>query len=555
MEAIISSYWTYFLALQVIGFLSTVTFFKAAGKPVWAAAVPVYRTLVLLKLVDRSPWWVILTFLPVINNVVAIVLAYELLHVFNFRKTVQTFFVVATFGLYLVYLGFTGAPTYVGKDREFMKKQLGETVTSIFFAVIVATILRTFSFEAYTIPTSSMEKSLMVGDFLFVSKFHYGIRLPQTPLSIPLLHNKIPFTELPTFSRVVSLPYWRSPKIHDVKRGESVVFNYPMEEHLPVDKRENYIKRCVGLPGDTLAVVERQVYNNGIPMEFRYRANPMYWHYVETEGFPLNPLKVKEQFDINYLNQEQRLRNGDMGDVNAGEYYSDQGKGFYLVAISDSAIGDFEKLQQVTKVIPVNALPKGISYPEDTPPGLLNWYLENTNSGAFFPNPQSAHGEDTLVFRYTADNFGPIYIPKAGDKIVMNYENFMRYGRAIRVYEGNDISLNPDKTVSINGQLATDYTFKMNYYWMMGDNRHNSLDSRFWGFVPEDHIVGKPVFIWMSYDKYAKKFGDRIRWERVFTTVHFDGPRRSYFIPFIILVVLGTVLNSKWKKKKANASK
>jgi signal peptidase I len=546
MDNFITSYWTYFFVIELLAFIATFPFFKAAGKPVWAAAVPVYRTLILLKLIERPWWWVLMSFMPIVNNVVAIVIIYELHHVFNFRKPIQTFWSVITLGLYTAYLGFTQKPVYKDKDVMFMKKQLGETVTSIFFAVIVATILRTFSFEAYTIPTSSMEKSLMVGDFLFVSKFHYGIRLPQTPLTIPLLHNKIPFTEIPTFSRAVQLPYVRTPKVHQVRRNESVVFNYPMQDSNPVDKRENYIKRCVGLPGDTLQVINRQVHINGMPSEFDYRANLQFFYYVETGGTGLNKKQMKDRFDINFLSREQMMKHGDVGDVRYA-----QGN-IHLMGISEQALPEFKKLPQILKVIPINALPKGQSYPEETPSGLLNYYLAEAGpSNRIFPNPQGH--SDSIVFNYTLDNYGPIYLPAKGQNIPLNYENYLRYGRAIRTYENNELEYENGKVI-LNGQEADNYTFKMDYYWMMGDNRHNSEDSRFWGFVPEDHIVGKPVFIWMSYDKYATEAKRKIRWDRIFTTVHFDGPKRSYFIHFLVLIGLITVANRYLKKKSANKS-
>jgi signal peptidase I len=546
MGTLINNYFAYFLVLELLAFIVTLPFFRAAGKPAWAAAVPIYRTLVLLKLIQRPWYWVLMSFMPIVNNVVAIVIIYELHHVFNFRKPIQTFWSVITLGLYSSYLGFTQSPKYTEKDVDFMKKQLGETVTSIFFAVIIATILRTFSFEAYTIPTSSMEKSLMVGDFLFVSKFHYGIRLPQTPLTIPLLHNKIPFTEIPTFSRAIQLPYIRTPKVHEVRRNESVVFNYPMQDENPVDKRENYIKRCVGLPGDTLQVIDRRVHVNGQASAFDYRSNLQFLYYVETKNTGLNRKQVKDKFDINFLSREQMMKHGDMGDVRFA-----QGN-IHLLHISDKALPEFEKLPQINQLIPINALPKGQSYPENTPQGLLNHYLmELGPSPRIFPNP-SGHN-DSIVFNYTLDNYGPIVIPSRGMTIPLNYENYLRYGRAIRTYEGNDLEYRNGQVV-LNGTLAEYYTFKMNYYWMMGDNRHNSEDSRFWGFVPENHVVGKPVFIWMSYDKYATEAIRKIRWDRVFTTVHFDGPRRSYFIPFVIVVLIITFGNRYLKKRAEKRS-
>lgn len=523
-------------------------FYTAAGRQAWEAFVPVYNTFVLLRIIERPRYWIVLYIIPVVGNVLGIVMLYELLHVFRFRKTWQTAAAVGSLGLYLAYLNYKEPLKYHGRDDLYIKATLGEMVNSVFFAVIVATVIRSTTFEAYTIPTSSMEKSLMVGDFLFVSKVHYGIRVPMTPMSVPLIHNRMPWMRnVPSYSKYPQIPYLRLPALDPIEVGDPVVFNYPMDLD-PVDKKENYVKRCVGVAGDSLAIVDRTVLVNGVPFRFPDRSHPQFLYYVETNGTMFDPKVLKEKFDINFLNREQVRR-----------YPNDQDVIFVsqtdaVVFLQERFVEDFGSLPNVKALYPVNAPKPGT--PQDTtlPEGLKN-FIANEMSGSrsiLFPNPNTGHGEQP--YKDTPDNFGPIYIPKAGATVALTPFNIDAYRRIIDVYEGHDLRIQEDG-VYIDGALATEYTFEQNYYWMMGDNRHNSLDSRYWGYVPEDHIVGKPVFIWMSYDKHkGSSIFEHIRTERVFTTVNGSGERVSYFWYFVAAVVLFQVFMAlRKKKKKASA--
>jgi len=516
-------------------------FFVAAGRKPWEAFVPIYNMYVMLKIADRPTWWLILMLLPLVGIVMTLVLVYEFLHVFGYRKTWQTAAVMLTFGLYQGYLNYTEKIKYVGRDPKAIKAALGDWANSVLFAVVAATLIRATTFEAYTIPTSSMEKSLMVGDFLFVSKIHYGVRVPMTPISFPMVHNTLPFSQIQSYFTHPKIPYIRLPKIHPVKRGESVVFNYPMETS-SIDKKTNYVKRCVGIPGDTISIKDRVLFIGDAPFQFPDRANPQYKYYVQTNGQAFNPTALKKNFDINYLNESDYRKDPSGQDVYALTQVD------YLVFISDSALENFEKLTNVTAVWPITEPKNGVEMPEEWPEILKKLSEHNfTNpSNQLFPDIGS-HSE--LPFGYSWDNYGPLYVPKAGDKIELNQNNFYAYNRIIEIYEGNEVSAS-NGIYTINGEGATHYTFKQNYYWMMGDNRHNSQDSRYWGFVPEDHIVGKPVFIWMSWDKHAKGLA-KIRTERVFTTVHGEGNRVSYFWYFVVISLLIYGVN-KLRKRKTN---
>ncbi len=353
-----------------------------------------------------------------------------------------------------------------------------EWFDAIIFAVVAATIIRLFLIEAYTIPTSSMEKSLLIGDFLFVSKVSYGPRLPNTPIAFPFAHHTMPITGGKSYSEAVQLPYYRLPGFGSIKNNDVVVFNYPMEDFRPVDKRENYIKRCVGIPGDTLEVRQRVLFINGQQAEMPPKMQ--FGYNVKTDGSGFNP-KVLRKLDI----------------TEGGRVSND---GDFSLTMTQEAAESVSKFNNVKELEPAMAR-KG-DYAE---------YI--------FPNSdltlQSNKGKK---FFWNVDNFGPIWIPKKGATITLTPENLPVYERAITLYEGNELRMEEGK-VFINGVETTEYTFQMDYYFMMGDNRHNSADSRFWGFVPEDHIVGKAVFIWLSLDNAATSFSEKIRWSRLFNII------------------------------------
>ena len=342
-----------------------------------------------------------------------------------------------------------------------------EWVDAIIFAVIAATIIRTFFIEAYTIPTPSMEKSLLVGDFLFVSKVSYGARIPNTPLSFPFAHHTMPIFGGKSYLEWIKIGYHRLPGFGKVKHGDCVVFNWPAEnEGRPVDKKENYIKRCIGTPGDTLSIVEREVYINGVKDNLPKSSQSSYHVVTDGTGFSERALS----------------RLGLRGDTLSPLEYN-----YHLTRAEAEELKTFGNVKQID----ANTVPKGYFQP------------------FIFPFESK--------YNWNVDNFGPIWIPKKGMTITLDSNNIAFYRKCIGEYEGNKLEEKNGQFI-INGQVATQYTFKMDYYFMMGDNRHDSADSRFWGFVPEDHIVGKAVFIWMSWDTDGSFFS-KVRWSRLFHTI------------------------------------
>ncbi len=407
----------------------------------------------------------------------------------------------------VIFLGLITFGLYFVLRKSDKKKSMGrEWADAIIFAVIAATLIRTFFIEAYTIPTSSMEKSLLVGDFLFVSKVSYGARIPNTPLSFPFAHHTLPFTDdTKSYLEWIKLPYYRLPGLGKIKNNDVVVFNYPMEDFRPVDKQENYIKRCVAIPGDTLQVKESTLYINNkmaekpLNMQFRY--------HVVTDGTMLNPKTIQ--------------------DLNITDGNPLETPGEYVMMLTQETV---EKVKQIAVVKSVE-------------PYIENPKLADTMS--MYPHDRN--------FPWNVDNYGPIVIPKEGATVNLTTKNIALYARVIEAYEHNKLQVK-DSIIYINGNVANSYTFKMDYYSMMGDNRHNSADSRFWGFVPIDHIVGKGVFVWLSLDPNESNLFKKIRWNRVFSFITDYGVTHSFFLPIagvIALIYGGLALYRRRKGAKA----
>ena len=383
------------------------------------------------------------------------------------------------------------------------RNALTEWVDAIIFAVIVVTFLTMFFFQAFKIPSSSMESSLMTGDHLFVSKLAYGPRVPQTPLTIPFTHNVIFGKE--SYSTLIQNDYRRLKGFGHVKRYDPVVFGFPNGDTVltrtpaddyymlcrlmgreaaisqygpvlvrPMDKVDHYVKRCVGIPGDTLLIDSGVLYVNGTAAPVYDRLQTSYT--VTTDGSKINPYRLSALG----LNESEQVFNAMLSAYPAMNMTAAQAK-------EVAALGNVVSVEANVDVYPPD-------YPDDVK--------------LIFP-----FSED---YPWTRDNFGPLWIPSAGATVALTPENLPLYERIIRDYEGHDLQKGEDG-IRIDGSLADSYTFAQDYYFMMGDNRHNSLDSRYWGFVPEDHIVGKPSIVWLSTDA-SKKFPYNIRWKRFLKT-------------------------------------
>ncbi|WP_103070243.1 signal peptidase I [Aquimarina sediminis] len=520
---ILTEWFIFFLVLQVIHFLGTWKLYVKAGRKAWEAIIPVYNAVVLMKIINRPWWWVILLFIPVINVIMLPVIWVETIRSFGKNSTTDTIVVVVTLGFYIYYVNYMLDVSYI-EDRDLKPKTAtGEWVSSIIFAVVAATIVHTYFMQPYTIPTGSLERTLLVGDFLFVSKFHYGARTPMTAVSFPMVHDTIPVVRTKSYTSKPQYPYFRLPGFQKIKRNDIVVFSWPIDTvrffrdqskksyYKPIDKKSNYVKRCVGIPGDSLSVVDGFVYINGKQNELPDRAQLQFSYSGTTKG---------SSFNLQNLYDRYRIKPEEFG------YNNSQ---FSSAGMTEDAATRFKNHPNVSS-IQRNITPKGQKSPGIFPNnGKVNW---------------------------NSDNFGAIYIPEAGKTVKMDLKSFSLYRRIIEVYEGSEMGIDNKLTangtqISLNGKPIDSYTFKQDYYWMMGDNRHNSEDSRVWGYVPANHIVGKPVFVWFSWDTNAKGLFNKIRWERMFTTVGGNGEPTSYFRYFLILLAGWIIYNQYRKRKKA----
>jgi len=483
--------------------------FVKAGAPAWKAYVPFYNTWVMQELVKRPKHWVFWQFIPVVGWFISPGIFIEFAKGFG-RFSLGEHTIAAIFApFYFPWLAYKKDPPFIGREGVKKHKKQGwrEWVDAAIFAIVAATLIRTFIFEAYTIPSPSMEKTLLVRDFLFVSKFSYGPRIPNTPLSIPFIHNYIPGTKWKSYSEALKIPYIRwfagKPKRNDVvvfnfPAGDTVIHhkdfesanpyydikrraamgsredlmvlndpvNYPIAVH-PADKSDNYIKRCVGVAGDVIEIKNGVVFTNGAEQPMPPDAEMHYL--VVTSGQGLDQDIMKDEYNL---------------DFDKGEYS--------LTGVKPNEYSMFLTTRAKEKMLQ-NGLAKSIVVDSTYQVGY----------GGVFPYDKFHH--------WSRENFGPVWIPKNGASVKLNDTTYNLYERVIRVYEKNDFE-KKDGRFFINGKEATDYTFKMDYYWMMGDNRQGSQDSRYWGFVPEDRIVGKAWLIWFSWDGGP-------RWNRLFKKV------------------------------------
>lgn len=536
--------------------------FEKAGYAGWKSVVPFYNMVVWLKVLERPMWWLVFILMPYFGIFMFFLMVWKTIR--RFGKISYLVLLPATCFpcIYFVYLGFSSSEKFhkvselpclelgVFSHRELNGKEAKEApegkktkgrewCDAIIYAVVAAHIIRTFMFEFYKIPTSSMESTLMVGDYLCVSKMAYGPRVPQTFLAFPFVHHTLPLTKYhKSYTECLRLPYIRIPGHNPLKRNDAVVFNYPDGDTVilqrqnesyygvlrileracknpreyansyymsdgevhsytelfnkygwentpgkarkilyseydvvarPSDKRENYIKRCVGIPGDEIRIEAGVLYVNGAKA---YHPKYQQFSYlVYNNGVGLNPV-VRQKMNIN-----------------EEDFGSGQGADFAFLHQEQ-----LDMLKSMRNITEVQCMLDSAGYADPD----------------IFPFDSR--------FGWNRDNFGPLRIPKKGETVPLNDSTLCLYSRIIRNYEHHALEVK-DGAIYIDGQAADTYTFAQNYYWMMGDNRHNSADSRFWGFVPADHIAGKATFVWLSVDKF-KHFGEgKIRWSRMFKPV------------------------------------
>lgn len=481
--------------------------FQKAGIAPWKALVPFYNTWLIVEKTELKKYWFWLQLIPVAGQFITIWIT--IIFVMQFKRFNMIHHTAAALlpFVYFPYLGFSKTEKYYGPSvmHLYKKPASREWIDAAVFAIVAATIIRTFVFEAYVIPSESMEKTLLVNDFLFVNKMSYGARIPQTPLSFPFVHNTMPNSvTTPSYLKWIQIPYKRLPAFTPVKRNDVVVFNFPAGDTIinlpeygsknpyydvlrtqfkgdrealnnqfpilvhPMDKTDNYIKRCVAEGGDILQIKNAELFINGQKAYLPKASQTEY--IVETNG------------------------------TNFTEEFLMSGLG---IDVQDTKV-QIQTIENKPNTFKINMTPEELELVKKQPNiKSVNLYVDNY-VGGYFPY-------DEANFPFSLDNFGPIKVPKKGETFSVTPQNIALYRRLIADYEHNKLEELNGK-ILINGKESTSYTPIYNYYWMMGDNRHRSQDSRFWGFVPETHVVGKASMIWFSYDSGP-------RWKRLFNSI------------------------------------
>jgi signal peptidase I len=560
----VSQWFLFILIIQVIHFAGTWKLYKKAGRQVWEAAIPVYNAIVLMQIIRRPKWWVILLFIPIINLLMFPVIWVETIRSFGRKSFVETWLVILTLGFYTYYVNYSLDVEHI-KDRSLHPQSgLGEWVSSIVFAIVAATLVHTYFIQPYVIPTGSLERTLRIGDLLFVSKFHYGARTPMTTVAAPMVHDTIPWLGIRSYLNKPQLPYFRLPGFTKVDRNDIVVFSWPADTVRaffkkekgvikPIDKKSNYVKRCVGLPGDSLSVRDGHVFINGEQLVLSDRAKPQYDYTVYAQKGVSSRLLVEAgitEFNRTYVAQALTPPQTNALRSNGYAVYDQNNPPVILTdsrGISPDVIRSLrlalreitDRERQVTLTDDMASMLRANSSIDS-----LVKIIEPAGERGYNIFPQSAD------YNWNNDNFGSIYIPEKGATVPLNLKVLPLYKKIIRDYEGNTIRVSGNQ-ILINEVVADSYTFKQDYYWMMGDNRDHSEDCRTWGYVPENHIVGTPIFIWLSFDNFNDGIANwKPRWDRIFTTVHGKGEPRSYFRYFLVALAAWFAFDFFWKRRK-----
>ncbi len=581
------------LAVYLLDAISLWRLFELSGEKSYKAFIPLYNRYTELKILKRPKWWVIVLLVPVVGVIFHFALHADFLRAFGKRKLWDAILVFITLGLYVTYINYDKKTQFVGIEER------SETfIASIIFAIILATAVHIFIAQPFIIPTSSMENTLRRGDFLIVNKIAYGVRYPMTPVGVPFLQSKLPQTgetpgdQVDSYVDAIRIPYFRLFGYEKIKNNSLVVFNYPTDSlHTAIDRKDPYVKRCVGIAGDSLEIKNGVLYINGKAEKLPADAERQYSYFVETDGTQLTPdmmekeinfistmapvkrveYDVKNATDPSIVNLKNVSFNNQILIDSATTYnegyklYSRVGLE-YITAYRDS-IPALEGAEiSMNRVVPMYYFDglseimveklKSFSFitkiqKNITPVGIKNEHfygkskIDSTNT--IFPEDKN----------WNIDQYGPIYIPRKGDVLHLNSSNLTQYYNLINHYEDNNVEIKNQKLFVEGKEVSKyDYTVQQDYYFMMGDNRHMSLDSRFFGYVPFTHVMGKPSFWWMSIQGMFENGSFKIRTDRIMKVPNNGVPMSDKFnwgwiiIPLIIIFFVWDDRRRKNKKQK-----
>lgn len=565
----ILQWFIFFLAVQLIHFGGSWKLYQKAGRKSWEALIPVYNAVVLMEIIRRPKWWVVLLFIPIINLMIFPVVWVETLRSFGKNSSLDTALGILTFGLYTYTINYNDNVKYQADRSLVLRTWFGEWISALIYAITAATLMHNYFIQPYIIPTGSLEKTLLIGDFLFVSKFHYGARTPMTAVAFPMVHDTLPIVKSKSYLDFPQLPYFRLPGFQKVARNEIVVFSWPADTvrqffvkekgvRKPIDKKSNYVKRCVGIPGDTLSIVDGFVHINGERSILPERAKTQYVHTAyRAKGISGRKLQSENFKDFTRKYRIDNISNESYQALLPFIYgiYSNERDNFIVISPAAGIPVEVarklrlkmsEILEPQKELLLTIAEAEGLNKVMELDSIVRQVNRFKTPNTSFFPNH--------LPYDWNEDNFGPIVLPKAGTSVNLTLQNLPLYKKIIREYEKNLLEVK-DGAIFINGKETTQYSFQQDYYWMMGDNRHRSEDSRYWGFVPEDHIVGKPVLIWFSIEGINDGIRNwSIRWDRVMTTVKGEG-KAFAFGPFVFgIILIWQIVAFILRRKKARSA-
>ncbi|RLZ06681.1 signal peptidase I [Faecalibacter macacae] len=509
-------YWIIgFVLYNILFGAGTWKLFKNAGKPAWSAFVPFLNIWNGLQIIDRPKWWIILFYLPIVGPIFWLVMYVDLADSYGKIELKDKIIMVLTLGLYIFAINYSDNPKYLGAE-----KRTSTIVSSLLFALVLATLVHNWFIQPMIVPTGSMENTIKIGDALFVEKVSFGARVPSTPLGIPFSE----FINRDAFVDKARLPYMRLPGWRDLKSNDIVVFNYPTDSvYSAIDRKDAYVKRLVGMPGETVEISNGILYVDG--KKFQPKLDALVQHsYKVVSKIQLSPAVLYQDFGLIPTDYQ-------------GTSYQEGSTFVYgFPALTEAHVTAFKNNSNIISVEPA-----------------LKAKGEKTERIRYGNQIDSTYTIFPVNKNWNEDQYGKLYIPKKGDIVDINKETLPQYINVIRKYEQNTLrvdSANGKFDIFVNDQKVDKYEIKQNYYFMVGDNRNQSLDARFFGYVPEDHIVGRPILIWANMNGLFEQAPKKFIWDRWFTSINNDNPNKTSYGIYVLIAFIGWIGYDIWKARK-----